>query len=499
MKGSLMVLGTMSNAGKSLLAAGLCRAFANEGYSVAPFKAQNMALNSYITEEGQEIGRAQAMQAEACGIEPCWTMNPILLKPTGNMVSQVIARGKPVGNMSASEYYARKKDFVPLIKQAYETLASKYDIVVLEGAGSPAEINLKEQDIVNMAMAKLSHSPAILVGDIDRGGVFAQLLGTLMLLDNDEKDIVKALVINKFRGDKKLLESGLEMLYKMCNKPVAGVMPYVDCYIDDEDSLSERLYSKGNGGKADIVVIRLPRISNFTDFSVFEYMEDISLRYVSSVREMGNPDMVIIPGTKNTIGDLLWLRETGLEDKIKSLCKKGRLIFGICGGYQMLGEEIEDPYGTEYGGRVRAMGLLPVKTVFSKEKTTKKVKGNFGTLKGCWQELSKKSFSGYEIHMGVTELLKNTESLTEIHYNNEENTFSDGAYKENVCGTYVHGIFDNIASDLANMLFSLKGVDKKAEYFDLKAFKEKQYNILAEEIRKNVNMDMIYSIINKGI
>ena len=331
----IMIQGTMSNAGKSLIVAGLCRIFKQDGYRVAPFKSQNMALNSYITKEGLEMGRAQVMQAEAAGMEPSVHMNPILLKPTNDVGSQVIVNGEVLGNMSARDYFAYKKKLIPDICKAFQELEKQADIIVIEGAGSPAEINLKKDDIVNMGMAKLVDAPVLLVGDIDRGGVFAQLLGTLMLLEEEEKERIKGLIINKFRGDKTILDPGIEMLEERGKVKVTGVVPYMQLSIEDEDSLSAQLENKETG-LIDLAVIRLPRISNFTDFNVFEQLPDVSVRYVTSVKELGNPDMILIPGSKNTIGDLQWMRQNGLEAKIKKL--SGQIpIWGICGGYQMLG------------------------------------------------------------------------------------------------------------------------------------------------------------------
>nr|MCR5082368.1 cobyric acid synthase [Parasporobacterium sp.] len=299
----IMVQGTMSNAGKSLLVAGLCRVFKQDGYRVAPFKSQNMALNSYITSEGLEMGRAQVMQAEAAGVEPLVCMNPILLKPTNNTGSQVIVNGEVLGNMDAVDYFKYKKKLIPDIKKAFKKLEEQADIIVIEGAGSPAEINLKDDDIVNMGMAKMVDAPVLLVGDIDRGGVFAQLLGTLMLLEEDEKARVKGLVVNKFRGDKKILDPGVEMLEEKGNVPVVGVVPYMELFLEDEDSLTER-FDKRSAGLIDIAVIRYPRISNFTDLNVFEQMSEVTVRYVTSVAELHNPDMIVLPGSKNTMGDL---------------------------------------------------------------------------------------------------------------------------------------------------------------------------------------------------
>ena len=322
-----MIQGTMSNAGKSLLAAGLCRIFHQDGYRVAPFKSQNMALNSFITREGLEMGRAQVMQAEAAGIEPSVLMNPILLKPTNDTGSQVIVNGEVLGNMSAREYFSHKKELIPDIMKAYHALEEQYDIIVIEGAGSPAEINLKADDIVNMGMAKLVDAPVLLVGDIDRGGVFAQLYGTVELLEPDERDRIKGLIINKFRGDKTILDPGVVMLEEKTHIPVVGVAPYLHIEVEDEDSLTERFTRKEEIGLIDLAVIRLPRISNFTDFNPFERIEGVSLRYVSSVSELKNPDMILLPGTKNTMEDLLWMRQNGLEAAVLKAAAAGKVIF----------------------------------------------------------------------------------------------------------------------------------------------------------------------------
>ena len=374
-----MVQGTMSGAGKSLLCAALCRIFAQDGWRVAPFKSQNMALNSFVTRDGLEMGRAQVVQAQAAGVEPDVRMNPILLKPSSDIGSQVIVNGVVQGNMHAMEYYRRKREYIPAVMEAYNSLAAENDILVIEGAGSPAEINLKKDDIVNMGMAKLVDAPVLLVGDIDRGGVFAQLLGTLMLLEEEEKERVKGLIINKFRGDKTILDPGIEMLEERGNVKVTGVVPYMQLSIEDEDSLSAQLENKETG-LIDLAVIRLPRISNFTDFNVFEQLPDVSVRYVTSVKELGNPDMILIPGSKNTIGDLQWMRQNGLEAKIKKL--SGQIpIWGICGGYQMLGMSIEDPYGVEQSCKeIRGMELLPEHTVLMPEKTRKQVSGTLSLI-----------------------------------------------------------------------------------------------------------------------
>ncbi len=382
---TIMIQGTMSNSGKSFLTAALCRIFRQDGYRVAPFKSQNMALNSYITRDGLEIGRAQAMQAEAAGTEPTADMNPILLKPTSQMGSQVIVQGEVAGSWKAMDYYRRKQQFIPLIRESFARLADQYDIIVLEGAGSPAEINLRDHDIVNMGMARLAGAPVLLVGDIDRGGVFASLYGTVALLEPEERAMIRGLVINKFRGDPEILRPGLKMIEERLGIPVTGVIPMEQVDLDDEDSLSRRL-EPGHGvmGAAehesmlDVAVIRLPHISNFTDFNVLERKEGVFLHYVKSPGELGRPDLLILPGTKNTMEDLRWLRESGLEPRILRLVREGQVpLVGICGGYQMLGQELVDPEGVEgpAGNRINGMGLLPVRTVFTGQKTRTRARG----------------------------------------------------------------------------------------------------------------------------
>ena len=500
---SIMIQGTMSNAGKSLLAGGLCRIFKQDGYKTAPFKSQNMALNSFITKEGLEMGRAQVMQAEAAGIEPRAIMNPILLKPTNDTGSQVIVNGEVVGTMSAMDYYKNKNQFIPNVLDAYHTLEEEYDIIVLEGAGSPAEINLKENDIVNMGMAKMAKSPVLLAGDIDRGGVFAQLLGTIALLDKEEQRYVKGLIINKFRGDRKILQPGIDMLYERIPIPVMGVVPYLYLDIDDEDSLTERFEKKDSSGLVDIAVIRVPRISNFTDFNAFECLEEVSLRYVASPAQFGNPDIILLPGTKNTIEDLLWLRQTGLEAKILQHAAAGKIVFGICGGYQMLGETISDPEGMECKGTVRGMGLLPIQTVFQTEKTRTRVNGTFGMVEGKLKELSGVNFEGYEIHMGTSQVMGNGKDLSYVD-NIIENYSqkSDGAQKENVYGSYVHGIFDaqDVVKTIVSAVLKEKGLDcSKVNAFQLDEYKEKQYDALAKAVREALDMERVYDIMDRGI
>ena len=493
---TIMVQGTMSNAGKSLLCAGLCRVFRQDGYRVVPFKSQNMALNSFITKEGLEMGRAQAVQAEAAGAERSVRMNPILLKPVTNIGSQVIVNGEVRSNMSAREYYAMKHTLVPDIMAAYSSLAAENDVIVIEGAGSSAEINLKQGDFVNMGMAKLAKAPVLLVGDIDRGGVFAQLYGTIALLDEEERDIVKAMVINKFRGDVGLLGDGLKMLQSLTHKPVAGVLPYLDVDIDDEDSLSERLTRKQADAVLDIAVIRLPRLSNFTDFAALEATQGVGVRYVHSAKELGAPDLVILPGTKSTISDLKWLRQCGLEAVIKKLAARGVPVFGVCGGYQMLGERISDAEGAEGGGEIGGMGLLPVATEFTSEKRRTRVTGKVLLSGGTLAALGDAEVEGYEIHMGRTALREGAMPLVLL-----ENGTKDGCQKGSVYGTYLHGFFDSTPcrEALLNALCERKGVSLAANTFDLKAYRESQYDALALAVREHLDMKLIYRILEAGI
>ena len=430
-----MIQGTMSGAGKSILTAGILRVLRQDGYRVAPFKSQNMALNSYVTREGLEMGRAQVVQAAAAGMEPSADMNPILLKPMGDTTSQVIVNGRPIGKMRAADYYKVKKSLVPDILAAYERLRERADIIVIEGAGSPVEINLREGDFVNMGLAEMVDAPVLIAGNIDPGGVFAQLLGTIQLLRPEERARVKGLIINKFRGDVSLLQPGLDMFAEYCDIPFAGVVPWIRLDLDEEDSMSEKLAGRGAGAGADtsvdIAVIRLPYISNYTDFAPLERHPGVTVRYIAEASLLGQPDLIILPGTKNSISDLRWLRESGMEARIRDAAGRA-LLMGICGGFQMLGRRILDPLGSETGGTEDGMGLLSVETLFSADKYTRQVHGTARQLPGVWAPLSGLPVSGYEIHMGRTEYLADRAA--------EENP--DGAVCGNVLGTYLHGVFD---------------------------------------------------------
>lgn len=502
---SIMIQGTASSVGKSILVAGLCRVLMQDGYKVAPFKSQNMALNSFITQKGNEMGRAQVVQAEAAGVEPTVEMNPILLKPSADKMAQVIIDGKVYKNMTAMEYHEYKPTLKNKIQEIYHRLSEKNDYIVLEGAGSPAEINLRENDIVNMGMAEISDSPVILVGDIDRGGVFASLYGTYELLTPEEKKRIKGVIINKFRGDKKILEPGLRQLEDLIDVPVLGVMPYLDLKIEDEDSVSRRFYEKNNSGDLDIEVLYLPHVSNFTDFNVFETMEDVNLNYVMRGEEITSPDVLIIPGSKNTIEDLMYLRNTGLEEQILRASKNGTIIVGICGGYQMLGNTLSDPYQTETRlGKVNGMGLLDIDTVFEKEKTTTQVTGKVITEKGpLLKDLSNCLIKGYEIHMGQTSLNEMAEPWIELETSlGKKVTRVDGAVNKDasVIGTYIHGIFDekDFSRKWINNIRQMKGLDKitTKDSHTFEEFKQQEYDKLAKAIRENLALDRIYKILN---
>ena len=498
----IMIQGTMSNVGKSAIAAGLCRVFKQDGYKVAPFKSQNMALNSFITQNGLEMGRAQVMQAEAAGIEPEVSMNPILLKPTNDTGSQVIINGKPIGVMSAVEYYRHKRDYIPYILEAYRELEKKYDVIVIEGAGSPAEINLKKDDIVNMGMAELVDAPVLLVGDIDRGGVFAQIAGTVMLLEEKERKRIAGTVINKFRGDVSILEPGLKMLEDRTDIPVLGVVPYFYLDLDEEDSLTERFHKKEKPGLVDIAVIRFPRISNFTDLAPLEAIKEVSVRYISSPADFGQPDLVILPGSKNTISDLLWMRQNGLEAAVLKAAAAGKVIFGVCGGFQMLGDTLSDPLRVEAGGTIKGMGLLPMDTVFAGEKTRTRAEGAFGKTEGVLAGIEGTRIEGYEIHMGETVRKEGTEAFTFIDDQNRADSDKlDGAQKGNVYGTYVHGIFDKeeVAERIVEALAKNKGIAMEQIHgVDYQTFKETQYDILADALREHLDMKKIYQILEEG-
>ena len=534
---AIMVQGTMSGAGKSLIAAGLCRIFAQDGLAVAPFKSQNMSLNSAVTPHGFEIGRAQALQAQACGIPAEPAMNPILLKPTTDVGSQVVVMGKPVANMAACDYFKYKTSLIPTVQAAYDDLASRHDVVVIEGAGSPAEINLKHNDIVNMGMAKMAAAPVLLVGNIDCGGVFAQLVGTHALLEDDERRMLKACVINKFRGDVALLQPGLDELERRMGVPVAGVVPYTPLDLDDEDGFSAMQGSGAANALLDIAVVRLPHISNFTDLDALTALPEVRVRYVSHAEELGRPDLVVVPGTKATLGDLAWMGEHGLDAALRLHAEVGGLVLGICGGYQMLGLEIHDPLGVEGGGRQEGLGLLPVRTTFTQEKTLCSSAGATLQLAGPFADLSNLDIAGYQIHMGQTTLeggmpfclLADTndasgntvQAFTCVGGNDTvydqrgctrcngklsgdaaQPAYEDGCVAGTVMGTYLHGLFDSVpfTQALIDMLLARKGMSgARINAQDRAARREQQLDALADTLRTSLDMDLVYRILEEGI
>ena len=500
---NVMLLGTGSNVGKSIITTGLCRIFYQDGYSVSPFKSQNMALNSFITKDGKEMGRAQVVQAEAAGIEPEAFMNPILLKPTTDRKSQVIVNGKVYKNMDAREYFAYKHNLKKDIMKAYNYIEKNFDICVLEGAGSPAEINLKEDDIVNTGMAEMANSPVILVADIDRGGVFASIYGTIMLLEETEKARIKGVIINKFRGDKTLLDPGIEMIENLTNVPVLGVVPFVKLGIEEEDSLGIDKYNDKKEGKIKISVIKLKHISNFTDIDALAHYDDISLKYVEKASELGNEDIIIIPGSKNTVEDMKDLIEKEINTKIVRLAKSGTLVFGICGGFQIMGQKIMDPHGLESNLKeISGLGLLEIETVMEKEKTMTQYTNTLKNVTGLLEGAEGISVTGYEIHQGYS-YLENS-SIEQENEASKKCIFGDGKLKgmvkDNVIGTYIHGVFDN--SEFTNFILNKvrkdKGLDSINENFSFTEYKNQEYDKLAQILRENIDIEKIYDIMSDG-
>lgn len=497
----IMVQGTASSVGKSILVTALCRIFKQDGYSVCPYKSQNMSLNSYITLDGKEMGRAQVLQAYASGLEPEAYMNPILLKPTSDKKCQIIVNGEVYGNSTAMEYHNMKLNFRDMLKEQFEKLEDQFDVIVMEGAGSPAEINLRDRDIVNMGMAELVDAPVILVGDIDRGGVFASLAGTLMLLTDEERERVKGTVINKFRGDVDILKPGIDMLEDISKKECLGVVPHFVLELEDEDGAVE--LNKKINNKIDIAVIKSPRISNFTDIDPLKNEEDVSVRFITSVDEFKNPDLLIIPGSKNTIDDLNALKESGLFDKIKEYSKSGEVI-GICGGYQMLGNKISDPYKVETDkGEIEGLGILDIDTVFEEKKVTTRVEAHLIDKDIFDKELLKSSENqvnvyGYEIHMGVCKYREKAKPLFKITSQNTKAVdLLDGAISEekNVMGTYIHGVFDNVdfREAVVNKLRKKKGLElKKSNHYE--NLRERELDKLADLVRASLDMEKIYKI-----
>ncbi len=495
----IMVQGTGSSVGKSILVTALCRIFLQDGFRPCPFKAQNMSLNSFVTKKGGEMGRAQVTQAQACRIDPDADMNPVLIKPTADTKAQIILQGKPAGNMNVSQYKNFKKIAFPKVAESFRRLNKEYEVIVMEGAGSPAEINLRDQDIVNMRMAKFANAPVLLAGDIDKGGVFASLVGTLELLMPSERARIKGFIINKFRGDKKLLQSGIDFLERKTKIPVLGVIPYLKTMkIPEEDSVAlENMARKQkmSGGMINISIIKLPYMSNFTDFDALENEPDVNLSYVSDNKEFGSADMIIIPGTKNTISDLRWLKKSGLAQKIINIVKSDKslpILIGICGGYQMLGNYVYDPAGLESGQKKGiGLGLLPITTTLKPEKMLLQTAG-VEIKTGI-------KVRGYQIHHGKTVF---TGKCRPFFKTKIAGGGYDGASLKNgkVCGTYLHGVFDSepFRRNLLNKIRLQKRlknlpISKKAFNFDAEIDK------LAGIVRKNLDIKLVYKILNNGI
>lgn len=483
-----MLAGTGSDVGKSVLAAAFCRILKQDGFHPAPFKAQNMALNSYVTPEGLEIGRAQAVQAEAAGL-PCHVdMNPLLLKPTSDCCSQVVLNGKPFGNSQAYDYFKKegREVFRLEVQAAFDRLAQRYNPIVMEGAGSIAEINLNDVDIVNMPMARYAGADVFLVADIDRGGVFASVYGSIMLQSPEDRKRIKGIIINKFRGDARLFEKGVKMMEDICGVPVLGVVPYYeDIYIEEEDSVVLRQKkSHSEKGRINVAVVRLRQLSNFTDFDLLERDERVHLYYTDNVQELLKADIIILPGSKNTISDLADLHANGIAEAVLQAVRKGKTVLGICGGYQMMGRLVEDPEGVEGDiPQMPGLGLLPTETVLQGEKVTRQVEFTFRN--------SQVVCEGYEIHMGHTRF---TDDSAEPLNRLADGT-PDGCYVSDKCmGTYVHGILDNAV--FVDFLLSPYVKAHRTVQLNYRQEKERQYDRLADHVRRHVNMELVYKILS---
>lgn len=489
---NIMIVGTSSGAGKSITVAGLCRALTKDGLKVSPFKSQNMALNSFVTKSGLEMGRAQVVQAAACKIDPEAYMNPILLKPTTDRKIQVIVNGKSIGNMSGIEYGKFKTSLKPEIMKSYNYIKENYDISVIEGAGSPVEINIKGEDIANMKMAEMADAPVILVADIDRGGVFASIYGTIMLMPPEERARVKGVIINKFRGDVNILKPGLKEIEDLTGVPVIGVMPYSNIDIEDEDSVTER-FKKLQGKKGiNISVIKLRHISNFTDIDALRIVEDVNIKYITSADEMGEEDIIVIPGTKNTIDDLKEIKDNGIATEIIKASKNGKVVIGICGGFQMMGEKIKDPYGIESEIKeIPGLGLLELETIMEKEKNTLQYEGELKNCFGILEGLDGEKIKGYEIHQGVT--------LGEERKVTEDERVVAVAKGDNIFATYLHGIFDNekVTRTILNKVREKKGIETQIEGITFDEYRERELDKLEKIFRENIDMEKIYKILGE--
>jgi adenosylcobyric acid synthase len=504
---AVMVLGTSSHVGKSLLTTALCRIFAQHGCRVAPFKSQNMSLNSAATVEGLEMGRAQALQAEAAGVAPSVHMNPLLIKPSGEASAQIIARGRIWGRVSASEYHLRRvEELLPLVRESYDLLAQMNDVIVLEGAGSPAEINLKQHDIVNMRMAEMADAHCVLVADIDRGGVFASLLGTVELLEPEERDRIGGFLINKFRGDLSLLEPGVRMIEERLNKPCLGVVPYLhNLALEEEDSVglpavTDRTWSslvdRSASRSLRVAVIALPSFSNFTDFDSLRAETSVELLFCRSTEVMREADIVILPGSKQTVDDLDWLRRGGLDRAVIAHAARG-LVIGICGGMQMLGETITDPEGVERAGSATGLGLLPIHTSMRTEKVTRGVSGTLYASTLFAQQIATEQVAGYEIHVGETRYAAHARPFATLATADNNGTQWDGCVSDNehVVGTYLHGVFDEDAFRHAFLLAAraFSGLSSDVVLTGWKTKREESLNRLAAEVSEAVDLRTIFS------
>ncbi len=495
---TLMIQGTGSGVGKSIITAALCRAFYREGHKVAPFKAQNMSLNSYVTEEGGEIGRAQVYQAEACGIAPHVTMNPILLKPSADNNSQIIVMGKVMGQRNAKDYYANRPNYVKEVEQAFDTLKSKYELIIMEGAGSPAEINLRQHDMVNMAMAEMADAPVVIVGDIDRGGVFAWMKGTLDLLSPSEQQRVRGFIINQFRGDIDLLKPGITQFEKMTGKPVLGVIPFdAELFVDEEDAIPHHNspLTSSTQGVVDAAIVQLPHIANFTDFSPLVSDPGVAVRYVRSPVQAGSPDLLILPGTKNTIDDMQFMIEMGWDQYIKRFHKENGLILGVCGGFQMLGTRLSDPDHVESTiEEIPGLDFIQATTIMEQEKITRR--RILPTLPSSVFEPGLE-VDGYEIHSGRTQFQKEYPLL--FRSVNGECPYSLGLCNEqgNVIGTYLHGFLDNdpIREAFLNFVRQKRNLPQPEEKFSYREFRSRQLDRLADLITQSINISEVKHII----
>jgi adenosylcobyric acid synthase len=490
-----MLAGTGSDVGKSILATALCRIFLQDGYHPAPFKAQNMALNSYATPDGREIGRAQAVQAEAACLPAMTDMNPLLLKPSSDHTSQVVLNGRPIGNRNAYDYFRRegREELRTAVNAAFDRLAARFNPIVMEGAGSISEINLRDSDLVNMPMARHADARVILVADIDRGGVFASAYGSIMLQTSADRERIVGIIINKFRGDLRLFEDGRRMMEEICGVPVLGVVPYMtDVHIEEEDSVSlaGKQTAAGEGRKVNVAVVLLRHLSNFTDFYSLEQDPRIHLFYTNNTEELRKADIIVVPGSKSTIDDMRELRRNGAAQAILRAHREGATVIGICGGYQMMGLEIHDPDGVEGDCRcIPGLGLLPVRTVLTGEKVTRQVKFRFRDEPTVCE--------GYEIHMGRTEAVEQSSPSCRILAEDSSAEVADGYYVDAQCfGSYIHGILDN--PSIVDLLLSrFQSADTPAPTFSYRDFKEQQYDLLAERVRGCLDMEKLYECLKR--